>query len=70
MRGIKYTIKFGLEDSPEGITMSTRNQFSYDMFLWSWERLHEFQDWPVDDYLFNRPKAFKQSATKLEFKPS
>ena len=30
---------------------------------WSWEKLHEYQYWPVDD-LLNRPKAFK-SATKL-----
>ena len=67
--GIKYIIKFGLEDSPEGFTMSSRNQFSYDMFTnWSWDKLHEYQYWPVDD-LFNRPKAFR-SATKLEFKPS
>ena len=68
--GIKYIVKFGIEDSPDGISMSTRNQFSYDMFTnWSWEKLHEFQYWPVDD-LFNRPKVFKQStATNLEFKP-
>ena len=66
--GIKYIVKFGLEDTPDGFTMSTRNQFSYDMFLWPWEKLHEFQYWPVED-LFNRPKAFK-SANKLEFKPS
>ena len=39
---IKYVVKFGLEDSPEGFTMSTRNQFSYDMFLWPWEKLHEY----------------------------
>ena len=66
---IKYIIKFGLEDSPEGITMSSRNLFSYDQFVnWSWDKLHEYQYWPVDD-LFNRPKAFR-SATKLEFKPS
>ena len=69
--GIKYTVKFGMEDSPDGFTMSTRNQFSYDMFTnWSWDKLHEYQYWPVDD-LFNRPKAFKcSSVTKLEFKPS
>ena len=66
---IKYVVKFGIEDSPDGFTMSTRNLFSYDMFAnWSWEKLHEYQYWPVDD-LFNRPKAFK-SANKLEFKPS
>ncbi len=69
--GIKYIIKFGLEDSPDSFTMSTRNYFSYDQFVnWSWEKLHEYQYWPVDD-LFNRAKAFKSSsATKLEFKPS
>ena len=68
--GIKYIVKFGMEDGPDGFTMSTRNQFSYDMFVnWSWERLREYQYWPVDD-LFNRPKALKQSGTKLESKPS
>ena len=41
---IKYVIKFGLEDSPEGLTMSSRNQFSYDQFVnWSWEKLHSYQ---------------------------
>ena len=65
---IKYIVKFGLEDTPDGFTMSTRNQFSYDMFLWDWERLHEFQYWPVDD-LYNRPKATQKSATNLQFKP-
>ena len=54
-------VKFGLEDSPDGFTMSTRNKFSYDKFVnWSWEKLHEYQYWPVDD-LFNRPKAFKSA---------
>ena len=69
--GIKYNVKFGLEDSPDGITMSTRNQFSYDMFLWDWDRLHEFQYWPIDDFSM-RPKANanNKTATKLEFKPS
>ena len=38
-----------LEDNPDGITMSTRNQFSYEMFNWPWEKLHEFQYWPIDD---------------------
>ena len=63
-------VKFGREDGPDGFTMSTRNQFSYDMFVnWSWDKLQEYQYWPVDD-LFNRPKAAKKSANKLEFKPS
>ena len=67
---IKYIVKFGLEDSPDGITMSTRNQFSYEMFNWPWEKLHEFQYWPIDD-LSMRPKANNnKSATNLEFKPS
>ena len=66
---IKFIIKFGMEDSPDSFQMSTHNIFSYDKFVnWSWERLREFQYWPVDD-LFNRPKA-AQSATNLEFKPS
>jgi hypothetical protein len=66
---IKFIIKFGMEDSPDSFQMSTRNQFTYDKFVnWSWDKLKEFQYWPVDD-LFNRPKAAK-SATNLEFKPS
>jgi hypothetical protein len=67
---IKFIIKFGIEDSPEGFSMSTRNQFSYEQFAnWSWEKLRDWQYYPVDE-LFNRPKAFKSSsATKLEFKP-
>lgn len=51
------------------MTMSTRNQFSYDMFLWPWDKLVEYQYWPQAD-LINRPKAGKTTATKLEFKPS
>lgn len=56
-----------MEDGLDGFTMSTRNQFSYDMFLWEWERLREFQYWPIDDLTMG-PKPNK-SATKLEFKP-
>jgi DNA relaxase NicK len=55
-----------------GLTFSNketmRNQFSYDMSLWVWDKLMEWEYWPVDN-LINRPKAFK-SANKLEFKPS
>jgi hypothetical protein len=66
---IKFYIKFGMEDSPDSSQVSTRNIFSYDEFVnWSWERLREYQYWPVDD-LFNRPSKAK-SATNLEFKPS
>jgi hypothetical protein len=62
-------IKFGMEDSPDSFQVSTRNVFSYDKFVnWSWDKLCEYQYWPVDD-LFNRTKAAK-SATNLEFKPS
>ena len=44
--GIKFIIKFGLEDSPDGFTMSTRNQFSHDIFAnWPWEKLEAFQYW-------------------------
>jgi hypothetical protein len=66
--GIKYTVKFGHEDSPESMTGSTRNQFSYDMFLWSWDKLYEWQHWAVDEVAM-RPRPNK-SATNLEFKPS
>ena len=60
-----------MEDGPDGFSMTTRNQFSYDQFVnWDWERLKEWQYYPVDE-LFNRPKAFKaKSPTALEFKPS
>ena len=67
--GINYIVKFGMEDGPDGFSMTTRNQFSYDQFAnWSWEKLKEWQHWPVDE-LFNRPKAFKKTGTALEFKP-
>jgi len=66
---IKFYVKFGMEDSPDSFQVSTRNIFSYDKFVnWSWERLREYQYWPVDD-LLNRPKAIK-SAKSLDFKPS
>ena len=65
--GIKYTVKFGHEDSPESMTGSTRNQFSYDMFLWPWDKLYEWQHWAVDEIAM-RPRPNK-SATNLEFKP-
>jgi hypothetical protein len=64
---IKYTVKFGSEDSTDAVAQSTRNQFSYDMFLWPWDKLYEWQYWPYED-LTMRPKPDK-SATKLEFKP-
>ena len=55
---------------PEAMTSSTRNQFSYDMFMWPWDKLYEWQHWPVDDWTM-RPKAIKSATTnKLEFKPS
>ena len=68
---IRFIIKFGMEDSPDGFQMTTRNQFSYEQFAnWSWEKLREWQYYPVDE-LFNRPKAFKsKTPTTLEFKPS
>ena len=30
------------------MAMSTRNQFSYDVFLWPWDKLYEWQHWPVE----------------------
>ena len=41
--GIKYIVKFGHEDSPEAMVSSTRNQFCYDMFLWEWDKIDEWQ---------------------------
>jgi hypothetical protein len=64
---IKFTVKFGSEDATDVAAQSTRNQFSYDMFLWPWDKLYEWQYWPYED-LTMRPKPDK-SATKLEFKP-
>ncbi len=67
---IKLIIKFGMEDGPEGFSMTTRNQFSYEQFATlPWEKVKELQYYPVDD-LFQRPKAFKAKSTSLEFKPS
>ena len=53
---------------PKVVAQCTRNQFGYDMFLWPWDKLYEWQYWPQDNWLM-RPKANK-SATNLEFKPS
>jgi hypothetical protein len=66
--GIKYIVKFASEDSTDSIAASTKNQFSYDIFLWPWDKLYEWQYWQIGD-LTLRPNAAK-SATKLEFKPS
>jgi hypothetical protein len=70
--GIKFIVKFAAQDSISAdnmaLTMSMRNQFSYDMFLWPWDKLYEWQCWPIDE-IATRPSA-KRSATKLEFKPS
>ena len=66
--GIRCVVKFAHEDSTDSIAQSMRNQFSYDMFLWPWDKLYEWQYWPIDD-LTMRPKPNK-SATNLEFKPS
>jgi hypothetical protein len=66
--GVRYVVKFGHEDYTDAMISSTRNQFSYDMFMWPWDKLYEWQHWPVDD-LTMRPKANK-SASNLEFKPS
>ena len=53
---IRFVVKFGKEDSQEAMAMSTRNEFSYDMFLLPWDKLYEWQYWPQHD-LINRPKA-------------
>jgi hypothetical protein len=65
---IRFVVKFGAEDSQEVMSMSTRSQVSYDVFLWPWDKLYNWQNWPWED-MNMRPKADK-SATKLEFKPS
>lgn len=69
---ILFVVKFGSEDSISAdnmaMTMSMRNQFSYDLFMWPWDKLYEWQTWPIDE-ISTRPKV-KKSATKLEFKPS
>ena len=46
---IKYTVKFGSEDSTDAMVSSSRNQFSYDMFMWPWDKLYEWQHWPIED---------------------
>jgi hypothetical protein len=65
---IKYIVKFGQEDSQDAMVSSSRNQFSYDMFLWPWDKLYEWQHWAWDDVAM-RPRPNK-SAANLEFKPS
>ena len=67
---IKYIIKFGMEDSPDGFSMTTSNQFSYDQFVnWDWERLKEWQYYPVMTCLIDLKRS-RQSLPALEFKPS
>jgi hypothetical protein len=76
---IRFVVKWDQQDSiihtdSMPMAMSTRNQFPYDMFLWDWEKLSQWQYWNTDDIL-ERPKAFahlqkQKSATKLEFKPT
>ena len=69
---IRFVVKFGHEDSIStdnmAMQMAMRNQFSYDLFLWPWDKLYEWQTWPIDE-ISTRPKV-KKSAAKLEFKPS
>ena len=64
---IRFVVKFGNQDSTDFIVQSMRMQFSYNMFLWDWERLREWEYWPIDD-IANRPNP-KKSATTLAFKP-
>jgi hypothetical protein len=74
---IKFVIKWDQQDSMNQtenmpMVMAMRNVFTYDQFAnWSWEKLSQWQFWPVDE-LMERSKAFKKTptATKLEFKPS
>jgi hypothetical protein len=78
---IRFVVKWDQQDSMNQtdnmpMIMSSRNVFTYDQFAsWSWEKLSQWQFWPVDD-LLERPKAFTQlqkqkAATKsIEFKPS
>ena len=65
---IRFVVKWAHEDSIDSIAPTMRNQFSYEMFLWEWEKLREWQYWPIDD-LTMRPRPNK-SASNLEFKPS
>jgi len=64
---IRFVVKWGHEDAVDSITQTMRNQFTYDMFLWEWSKLTEWQYYPLDDFV-NRPKV-SRSANKLEFKP-
>jgi hypothetical protein len=68
---LTFVVKFGMEVSQETMAMSIRNEFSYDIFLWPWDKSYEWQYWRLHD-LINRPKAnannVGKSATKLEFK--
>lgn len=40
---IRFVVKWGIEDSQEAMAMAIRNEFSYDIFLWSWDKLYEWQ---------------------------
>ena len=69
---VRYQVHHQIRDgdSPDGFSMSTRNQFSYEQFAnWGWEKLKEWQYYPVDE-LFKRPKAFKAKATSSRIQTS
>ena len=39
---IVFTIKFGSEDNPTGQRqMPTRNQFTYEQFVWPWNQVYK-----------------------------
>ena len=65
---IRFVVKFANEDATEFAAQSMRNQFSYDMFLWPWDKLYEWQTWTIDS-IATRSKL-RKNANKLEFKPS
>jgi hypothetical protein len=63
---IKFIVKFSAEDTMNtdnmALNMSVRNQFTYNLFVCPWERLKEWQFWPIDD-ISNRPKVKSLTTT-------
>ena len=67
---IKYTIKFDSEDSPIGATAPSRNQFTYDQFVWDWDKVYKFHTQPrVEAWVEYYNKKGLGNNTSLQFEP-
>jgi hypothetical protein len=69
-KGIVFTIKFGSEDNPTGNRqMPTRNQFTYDQFVWKWEEVYKHNFKPTVQAYMEYVNKEKQK-DGLSFEPT